>query len=124
MFAPNPTRLNIFIKADVEFEDGSKDSYVFPRPSEMNIFEKYVSGERYRKIISEAIRNDSHNWMWPDTAKFALRKMREKHYNKIPLKVHLSRHWSETPDMSVEFRPHGEKIKDFKAYRFYTYEVI
>lgn len=124
MFAPNPTRLNLYITADIEFEDGSKDTYFFPRPAQMNLFEKYVNGERYRKIVTEGIRNDSHKWMWPDTAKFALRKMRNKHYNKIPLKVHLSRHWSDTPDLNSEFRPHRAEIKDFKSFRFYTYEVI
>lgn len=124
MFAPNPTRLNVYITAEVEFEDGTKDVFAFPKPSEMNIFQKYVNGERYRKIVSEAIRNDSHSWMWPDTARFALRKLREKHFNKIPLKVHLSRHWSETPDLDKKFIPHQTRLKDFKNYRFYTYEVI
>lgn len=124
MFAPNPTRMNIYISAEVEFEDGSKETFVFPRPSEMNIVGKYVKGERYRKIVSEAIRNDTHSWMWPDAARFALRKLREKHFNKIPLKVHLTRHWSETPDVSKEFIPHQTPLKNHKNYRFYTYEVI
>lgn len=124
MFAPNPTRMNASLSAEILFEDGSSDIYRFPRSAEMGIVDKYTHGEKYRKIITEAIRNDSHSWMWKDTAKFALRKMKEKSFSKIPLKVHLYRHWAETPPMTKKFIPHGESIPGEKKYKFYTYEVI
>jgi hypothetical protein len=124
MFAANPARVNTYISAEVEFDDGSKDSFIFPKPSEMNIFQKYLYGERYRKILSEGIRRDDHRWMWPDTAKFAMRKLKEKNFAKIPLKVRLYRHWSETPEMDIVFLPHMAKLESYQKYNFYTHEVL
>lgn len=124
MFAPNPTRMNASLSAVVHFDDGSTDTFLFPKSADMGIVDKYTHGEKYRKIITEAIRNDSHRWMWKDTAKFALRKLKEKNLSKIPLKVQLYRHWAETPEMTTKFIPHGERIPGEKKYNFYTYEVI
>ncbi len=124
MFAPNPSKINVHLTADVEFLDGSQAHYQFPRSSKLNILEKYAYGERFRKIISEAIRNDSHSYMWKDTAKFAMRKLKDENFNKIPLRVHLSRHWNETPNIDTEFRSHGSKSSTYASYRFYTHEVL
>lgn len=124
MFAKNPSRINVYMTADVEFDDGTKDTYVFPRPTHMRLIDKYVSGERYRKILSEAIRRDDHRYMWPDTAKFALRKLREKNFHKVPLKVHLIRHWNETPDVKKAFIPHLSRSEKYESFKFYTHEVL
>lgn len=124
MFAKNPSRINVYISAEAEFDDGTKDTYVFPRPTELGLGDKYTFGERYRKILSEAIRRDDHSYMWPDTAKFALRKMRERNLNKVPLKVHLFRHWNETPDLEKEFVPHLTKSQNYDSFKFFTYEVL
>lgn len=123
MFSPNPSRTNAFITAEVHFNDKSKETYVFPRASEMNLFEKYVNGERYR-VLSEAIRNDDNSFLWKDSAKFALRKLRTSSYNKIPLKVELIRHWDVIPDMQASFRPHLARKAHYQSYKFYTYEVL
>jgi hypothetical protein len=124
MFAKNPSRMNVYISADVEFDDGTKDTYVFPRPTELSLIDKYVYGERYRKIVSEAIRRDDHMFMWEDTAKFAMRKLKDKNFAKIPLKVHLIRHWNETPDIKTKFVPHLYKNQNYASHKFYTYEVL
>lgn len=123
MFAPDPARTHAYISAEVEFEDGSKDTFVFPRSSELSLLQKYVNVERYR-VISEAIRLDDNSFMWPDTAKFALRKLKDKNFHKIPLKVHLVRHWYETPSVETEFRPHLQKTTSYKSYKFFTREVL
>lgn len=124
MFAPNPNRTNAYVSAEVVFSDGTKDSYSFPRPGELSLAEKYSHGERLRKFVTEGVRRDDNSWMWPDTARFVLRQMREKHFDKIPAKVHLYRHWNETADLSEYFRPHTNPIKNYESYRFYTHEVI
>lgn len=124
MFAPNPGRANFNIEAEVEFDDGSKEMFFFPRPQEMNLLEKYIYGEKYRKIVSEGIRKDSNRFLWNDTAKFVLRKLKEKSFSKIPLKVHLIRVWDEIPDVGKEFVLHSSAPQKINRYRFYTYEVI
>jgi hypothetical protein len=124
MFAPNPSRLNGYVSAEVEFDDGTKDTYSFPKPDELNFVQKYVYGEKLRKFISEGVRKDENSWMWPDTAKFVLRQMKSKHFSRLPVKVHLYRHWNETADIREEVRPHLQGIPKYDSYRFYTYEVI
>lgn len=124
MFAPNPSKLNLYITAEVEFDDGSKDVYEFERDSMGSLVQKYISGERYRKYISESLRKDKNSYLWKDAAKFAVRKLKDKNYSKIPLKVHLTRHWDEIPQMEEEFRPHLSKSSNYQSFKFYTYEVL
>ncbi len=123
MFSPNPARTHTNISAVVEFEDGSKDTYEFPRVSQQTLKQRYVNGERFR-VITEAISQGDNRFMWPDTAKFALRKLKDKNFHKIPLKVSLVRHWYEIPDVDAEFRPHLSKTSSFKSYKFFTHEVL
>lgn len=124
MFAPNPNRLNVNVFAEIEFEDGFIEKYEFPDSSKMNLADKYTYGEKFRKIISEGIRKDENSFMWKDVAKFALRKNREKNFNRIPVKVHLVRAWDEMPDVNVEFRPRNQKYELKNTFRFFTYEVL
>ncbi len=123
MFAPDPSKINSYITGEVEFEDGSKDTYTFPRSEEMSLLEKYQNGEKYRKILSEGVRKDSNQFMWKDTAKFVLKKLKDKHGYKLPLRVKLYRHWDEIKNLSVEFRPVKQKPQTFQSYNFFTYEV-
>ena len=123
MFAPNPSRLNVHLTAEVEFDDGSRDTYYFPDSSKMGLGEKYTNGERYR-VITEAIRRDANSLLWKDSSKFALRKLKDTNFHKIPLRVHLYRHWYEIPDMRREFRPHLSKAPKYSTYKFYTHEVM
>lgn len=123
MFSPNPARTNSFITAEVLFDDNTKDSYVFPRASEVSIVEKYVNGERYR-VITDAIRRDKNKFLWQDAAKFALRKLKKNNFHKIPVRVDLVRHWDIIPDMRTNFRNHLQPVKKYSSFKFYTYEVL
>jgi hypothetical protein len=123
MFSPNPARTNVHLTAEVEFDDGSTDTYNFPDASNMSLAEKYTSGERYR-VVTEAIRKDANRFLWADASKFALRKLKDSNFNKIPMKVHLYRHWNIIPDMDKQFIPHLTKTKSYSKYKFYTHEVL
>ncbi len=124
MFAPDPTRMNFFLTAQVEFTDGTRSLYKFPRETELTFKEKYIFGEKYRKFVSEGVRKEENSWMWNDTAKFVLRKMKDTHYNKIPAQVQLIRNWDIIPDLQKEFRPHLTKQQNYESFAFYTYKVI
>jgi hypothetical protein len=123
MFSPNPSRTNSYVTAEVLFDDGSKDTYSLPRNTDLSFADKYIFGERFR-VISEAIRRDDGQFMWKDTAKFAMRQLREKNFNKIPLKVDLIRHWYITPDINQRFIPHLTRSKNYESYKFFTHEVL
>ncbi len=124
MFAPNPNRLNNYISAEIEFIGGEKESYVLSRPDQLSLVEKYTFGEKYRKLMSEGIRKDTNSFMWKDTAKFVLRKIRNGNFDKIPLKVHLFRHWNEIPDLNQRFRKYNQIETEYQSFKFFTYEVI
>lgn len=123
MYSPNPSKTNVYLTARVEFDDGSFDAYEFPRVDRMTLLEKYTGGERFR-VMTESIRVDKNKFLWKDASKFSLRKLREEHYAKIPLKVELYRHWNMTPPPGKTFRPHLSKSKNFESFKFYTYEVL
>lgn len=123
MFSPNPSRVDAHITAEVEFDDGTKEIYSFPDSKNLSLKEKYLFGERFR-VLLETARQDSHSFMWKDLAKFALRKLRVSHFNKIPLKVHLHRHWSEIPSIESKFYHRDEKFLAEKSHKFFTYEVL
>lgn len=124
MFAPNPSRTNYELSAEVEFTDGTKETWAFPRTSELSLLGKYLHGERYRKFVGEGVRKNENRFMWKDTAKFALRKVGEEHYNKIPARVHLTRHWEDVPLLSEGWRPHLQRPTKMTSYRFFTHEVM
>lgn len=124
MFAPNPSKMDVYITAKVEFHDGTSDTYDFEKASRLGLAEKYVFGERFRKFTSEALRKDENQFMWKDAAKFAMRKVRDQNFHKIPVRVRLTRHWALTPDVNVQLIPHRENKKNYETFNFYTYEVI
>lgn len=124
MFAPNPTRLNASLEAEVFFQDGSKATYQFPGAGMESLGEKYLYGEKFRKIITEGIRRDSHQFLWKDAAKFALRNLEFHHINKVPMKIKLIRAWDEIPAISEHFRESNSHISSVQKYSFYQLEVF
>lgn len=123
MFAPNPSRINVYLTAEVDFIDGTKDSYTFPRSSMLSLEDRFSYGERYR-VISDVIRKDSNYFLWTDVAKFALRKLKENNFHKLPARVRLRRHMSEIPDVKTKFIPHQTQNTAIKSKEFFSYEVL
>lgn len=124
MFSPNPTRMDSYLSAEVSFTDGTKSTYQFPRTTDLNIVQKHMYGEKFRKLISESIRRNKNSFMWHDTARFAIRQtMINNEFEKMPLKVKLFRHWAEVKNVNKEFLPHSMKLADYKSYNFYSYGV-
>lgn len=124
MFAPEPSRLNLFVTAEVEFSDGSKDTYNFPRAKELGLIDKISYGERYDKLMTSSLYREDHDFLWDDTAKFVLRKLKTKNFHRIPLKVHLVKHWNLTPRLEKKFVPHLSANSTYESFKFYTYEVL
>ena len=124
MFAPEPSRLNLYLTAEVEFIDGTKDTYDFPRVRDMGLIDKIVTGERYDKIMTSSLYREDHDFLWDDTAKFVLRKLKGKSFHKIPVKVHLVKHWNLTPRLEKKFLPHLSSNSTYESFKFYTYEVL
>jgi hypothetical protein len=124
MFAKNPSRTNSYLTADIEFIDGSVETYKFPNSKDLNHFDKYKFGERYRKIISEGIVSTNKKFLWKDAARFSLRKMKDSQFTRIPKRVFLKKHTFEIPEWKEQFLPHNSRNKTYQSKIFYTHEVI
>jgi hypothetical protein len=124
MFAPNPIRVNGFVDAKITYADGSEYIWTFPRPQEGTLLERYIYGERYRKYVMDGLRLDSKSYLWPDGARFVLRKTAKRNLSKRPVSVTLRRRWKDIPNWEEEFIPHkSPPANDFNTFEFYTYEV-
>lgn len=124
MFAPNPLRTNGYVDAKVEYRDGTFKVIGFP-VQESHIARYFRAGERYRKFSEEGIRKDKNQHLWPDAARWFLKRAGEIDPSKIPSRVHLRRHWQDIPSMEESFVGHREKINTpWKMYQYYTYEVL
>jgi hypothetical protein len=58
MFAPDPSKLNCYVGAQIAFRDGHTALWNFPRMENLGIVEKYFQ-ERYRKYANDNLRLDS-----------------------------------------------------------------
>ena len=90
MFAPNPSNLDVWCDADVEFSDGSVTKYQYPRIYDMPLHMKFLK-ERYRKYF-ERVNPDTATWLWPTVGQYmALEEY--KSGRPVPVKVRLWRHF-------------------------------
>ena len=123
MFSPNPSRLDAYVMGEVEFIDGSKWTFDFLDKNSNSIIQKYLKGEKYRKFASENLRQDSNNFLWEDASNFVLKKVLKDSSEKRPIKVTLTRYWSETPDWNKTFLKHSKMKEKYQSYTFYSREV-
>ena len=124
MFAPDPLRQNFYVDALIEYRNGEKKVFKFPAPK--GHFERYfLGGERYRKFVSSGVRQERNKKLWPDTARWILKKAGEEDASRIPARIHLRRNWQDIPKMEKDFLPHLSKnMQKWKQYRFFSYEVL
>jgi hypothetical protein len=117
MFAPDPSKLNSYIEAEIWYRDGSREMWAFPRMNELGYVDRYFK-ERYRKFATEYLRLDSNSALWPDAARYLARTHRNP--TNPPTGVRLIRSWSEIspPGPGGEFRH-----TPWAHYPYFTYVV-
>lgn len=114
MFAPNPASTDVYMDAEVEYEDGTVAFQPYPRMYDMPVWLKYFK-ERYRKY-RERLTNDSESWKWPHTAQ-RLALVNYRHTGRIPVRVRLWRHW-------MDVAPLGQpQPTNYNAYMFWDQEI-
>ena len=94
MFAPDPSKLNCYMAAQVVFRDGHSALWTFPRMENLGIIDKYFK-ERYRRYANDSIRRDANAAAWPDAARCIARL--NNSLSNPPVAVNLIRYWSEVP---------------------------
>jgi hypothetical protein len=116
MFAPEPSSINVFLRAEVKFKDGSTGIFDLPRIAKMGLMERFFK-ERYRKWGMDNIRTDDHKFYWPATARYVARSVHQS-TGGVPVEVSLWRHWTMIKDPTLEFVPTGYRIPDEKLEKF------
>lgn len=117
MFAPDPSKLNCYVVAEIKYRDGQTRLWKFPRMQELGYVERYFR-ERFRKFSTEYLRTDDHAAMWPEAARYVARV--NSSASNPPVSVSLIRYWSEIGPQEP-----GKVYKPglWYQYTFFTYPV-
>lgn len=90
MFAPEPSRLNVYLSAQITYRDGTQRTWSFPRMNQLDLFSRYYK-ERYRKF-EEYAHLDTFDGLWPDMAVWIART-NDPDPDNPPVRVALTRNW-------------------------------
>lgn len=116
MFAPNPSNIDVWVDAEIDYEDGTSGIRRYPRMYDLSIPEKYLK-ERYRKFLERA-HLEENRWLWPTFAqRMALEAFEAT--GKMPREVRLRRHWRRIPDPARR----AELQEDYNVFIYYTHIV-
>jgi len=114
MFAPNPSNLDLWVDAEVLFQNGSRRVYAYPRIAKLPIPLKYVQ-ERFRKFAERAHSEEFH-YAWPAFAqRIALSAFDDP--ADPPVQVVLRRHFREI------LPPDQVTPTAYTAYAYYRHTV-
>ena len=117
MFAPDPSKLNNYVSANVIYRDGRIAQWTFPRMETLGYVDKYFK-ERYRKYACDNLRLDTRSALWPDATRYVARAVATP--SETPVEIDLVRHWSEVQPPG----PHGEELSTpWSEFTFYRYTV-
>lgn len=126
MFAPNPSRANSYLEATLNFTDGSSEKWTFPRASQMSEWDRFISGERFRKYQQEHLRPLQKPELWKDLAEFLVRetgKVEKQGQKRTLERVVFNRSSNVILAPSKEWIPHGQKSTNYKTEEVYSYVV-
>lgn len=114
MFAPNPASIDLYLTANVKFQDGSTKPFDYPRIYNLSIPLKYVK-ERYRKFYENACADDQAYCRPFVAQRIALESFTDP--NNPPVQVDLIHH-------RYVIAPPGEpQSPDYSAATYFTYVV-
>lgn len=114
MFAPNPSNLDVWVDAEVVFQDGTAKVHAYPRMAKLSIPMKYVQ-ERFRKFLERA-HAENYQYAWPTFAqRIALSEFEDP--ANPPVSVTLRRHFREV-------QPPGQPTPaTYREYLYFTHTV-
>lgn len=114
MFAPNPSNLDLWVDAEVTFQDGTRRVQTYPRMANLPIPQKYAM-ERFRKFLERA-NAEAFDFLWaPFAQHMALEAFADP--DNPPVRVVLIRHFRYIQPPS---KPTPEA---YTAVRYFEYDV-
>jgi hypothetical protein len=113
MFCPNPATTDLWFDAVVEYRDGTKKPFPWPRMHDLSILEKYVK-ERFRKFY-ERVNNPDYAYFWPPVGQRIAFLADDP--NNPPVRVEFRRHTYPIP-------PPGKTDSGvYRTEEFYVYQI-
>ncbi len=114
MFAPDPASIDIWGDAEIEFKDGTKKRWQYPRMYLLPLPEKYLM-ERYRKFFERAS-NPDYGYIFPVFAQ-RVAYINWTDPDNPPVKVKLFRHSMALPGI-------GKPLpKEYAVNQYYEFQV-
>ena len=104
MFAPNPARADIYLSAQITYQDGSQRSWNFPRMHDLGYIRRYQE-ERFRKMI-EFGHMQQYSQMWPQFARFAAESNNDHPVSNPVVHVDLILNTMYIPDPGTPLPPY------------------
>ncbi len=98
LFAPDPPKSNIDLRATISKRNGEIERWQFPRMDKLNIFDR-IEKERYRSFGSDYV--NFNEVLRPDLARFIARLYRDSSNDNSPQIVTLERYWADIPPPNV-----------------------
>lgn len=126
MFAPNPTAVNSYLDAVITFKDGSTERWTFPRSSQMDDWDRFTGGERFRKYQQENLRSLEKTEMWFDLGRFLEREINlieKTGQGRTFESVQFYRHSNTVKPPTVIFVEHGRLSSEFQSEAVFQYKA-
>lgn len=126
MFAPNPMNTTAFIEADLLFDDGSSGVWKLPRPNEMPLYRKLLTGDRYRILGQETLLPEHNDLVWFDLSRYITREVMLQEVSKNSgrtLKEIQFKRFESRVQLPPEgaFIPHGQRSQRFDVTQVFHY---
>lgn len=123
MFAPFPGGENSYVDATVDFSDGERTVWTFPRPTDMGFVEKSLVGEKYRKLGQERLLPYQNFELWNDVSKFVIQDLNQKFPNREVANIQFFRHSNivESPEKSIV--SHGVRTTNYDTQSIFEYKL-
>jgi hypothetical protein len=120
MFGEAICTIQMDLRAQVKYKDGTQAEWIAPRMHELPWW-KRVPKERYRKW-RELNFHDEFAPSWASSARFIARQMNRNPTNP-PVQVSLTRFWAPTPPINrkSDYQP---LLRKYIADQSYTYSVV
>jgi hypothetical protein len=115
MFAPNPANADVYVTAQITYQDGTQKEWTYPRMHDLGYVRRYQE-ERYRKMLEWA-HQPAYARMWPWLARFAAQANNDHARTNPVTHVELILHTMNIPNPGVPLPPYTAQTfyqTDFK----------
>lgn len=115
----HPKTFNIYLTANVSFDDGRVVVWNFPRMEKLDVVSRALQA-RYRQWAHDYVNEGEYTLVRSDACRFIARQVSDAKASSRPVRVELIRHWTwiQPPFDATKTVPEGQF-----DYSFFSYDV-